>query len=261
MDRQTQEHSGTRRRGLRPPNLLYFLLEGPRAMAEASTLLPSLPLLRSVPAGDGHPVLVLPGFTASDDSTRVLREYLRDRGYAVHGWKLGRNMGLPDGVEQRLMARVLDLHQRHGRKLSLVGWSLGGIYARELARLMPDKIRQVITLGSPFGGNARGHHVGWAHRMVFGEDVSPRDYHRLNQLAAPPPVPSTAIFSRSDGIAGWRACIEAKTDLTDNIEVRSSHCGLGFNPVVLYAIADRLALAEDGWQPFEPRGLRRLLFG
>ena len=212
------------------PRLLHRLLEAPRALAEAAALGPSLPVLRRAPRGDGHPVMVLPGLLANDRSTRLLRGYLRDRGYAPHGWRLGFNLGAGEGVVRRLGDRLVDLQRGARRRISLVGWSLGGVMARELARVHPDVVRQVITLGSPFG---------------------PSD---------PPPVPSTAIYSRSDGVVPWPRCRETPGARTDNIEVRGSHVGLGFNPLVLYAVADRLALSEDAWSPFDRSGLRDLLY-
>src|SRR5438093_764974 len=134
---------------MRPPSPALLALEG-RAWLEFAALLPALPLLGRAPAGDGHPVLVLPGWLANDRSTQALRWFLRDRGYHVHGWKLGRNLGPSSRLAPALGQRFTALRARHGRKLSLIGWSLGGIYARELARRFPDDVRQVITLASPF---------------------------------------------------------------------------------------------------------------
>src|SRR5215475_15204524 len=131
------------------PNPRLLPLEG-RALLELAALLPAYPFLRRAPAGDGHPVLVLPGFMASDFSTRTLRRFLRDKGYAVHGWKLGRNLGPSAATIGGMTARLQSLQARYGRRVSLVGWSLGGIYSRELARAMPEMVRQVITLASPF---------------------------------------------------------------------------------------------------------------
>ena len=242
------------------PNPLWLLLEGPRLVLESATLAPSVPVLWQAPRGDGHPVMVLPGFWAGDQSTRVLREYLRRLGYGVHRWLLGRNTGLPEGAARQLMDRVTDLHRRYGHPVSLVGWSLGGIYARELARLVPHAVRQVITLSSPFGGEHRGHRAGWLHRAVTGEDIPPELRRRMNRNAGPLPVPSTAIFSKSDGVVGWRACIEPEAEHTENIEVVGSHCGLGFNPVVLYAVADRLSQPKEGRKSFDKSGLRRLFY-
>src|SRR5690349_8104798 len=118
---------------IRPPRAGLLLLET-RALLELAALLPAYPFLRRAPRGDGHPVLVLPGFMASDFSTRTLRRFLRDLGYAAHGWKLGRNVGPSPELVGRLVERLQELRARHGRRISLIGWSLGGIYARELAR-------------------------------------------------------------------------------------------------------------------------------
>ena len=134
---------------IRPPSPALLALEG-RAWLEFAALLPALPLLGRAPAGDGHPVLVLPGWLANDRSTQALRWFLRDRGYHAHGWKLGRNLGPSSALAPALRQRFTALRARHGRKVSLIGWSLGGIYARELARRFPDDVRQVITLASPF---------------------------------------------------------------------------------------------------------------
>ena len=139
---------------LKPPSNLLLLAEG-RAFAEAAAGVLARPFLRRAPTGDGHPVLVLPGFLASDGSTVPLRRFLRDRGLLPYGWRQGRNLGPRPGVEERIFDRLQELRQRHGRKVSIVGWSLGGIYARELACRAPDDVRQVITLGSPFAGDPK----------------------------------------------------------------------------------------------------------
>src|SRR5207237_2212332 len=137
---------------LRPPSKTLMFLEG-RAIHEFGAFLGALPLLSLAPRGDGHPVLVLPGLVASDASTRPLRSFLKGRGYAVSGWRQGRNFGLRDGVRDSMVDLLRELNQAHGRKVSLVGWSLGGVYARQLAKMMPDQVRSVITLGSPFAGH------------------------------------------------------------------------------------------------------------
>jgi len=157
------------------------------------------------------------------------------------------------------MDRLAELHQSHKRRVSLVGWSLGGIYARELAKLMPETVRRVISLASPFGGEQRGFDP-WIARLLTCRELPPRLRERLNRLHPPPPVPSTAIFTKTDGIAPWRACREIDADATENIEVVASHCGLGFHPAVLYAVADRLAQPEGALVPFERGGLRRAFY-
>ncbi|MET0151362.1 MAG: alpha/beta hydrolase [Candidatus Binatia bacterium] len=247
---------------IEPPSMLLFALEGQRALLEAASLVPASPLLRAAPQGDGHPVLVLPGFGAGDESTVALRFYLRRLGYWVQGWRLGRNLGFHGGgrIEHGVAQRIADLFGKRGRKISLVGWSLGGVYAREIARAVPDRVRQVITLGSPFAGRGRGSNVDRAYEALTGRRLRRPDPEILARLSEPPPVPSTAIFSRTDGVAHWRACLERPSPRTDNIEIRGSHCGLGFNPVVLYAIADRLSQPEGEWQPFTRQGWRRIFY-
>ena len=136
-----------------PPSKALLFLES-RALPEFSAFCAMRPWLSLAPSGDGHPVLVLPGLLADDGSTRPLRDFLRDHGYRVHGWKQGRNCGLRANVEADMVARVDELYERHGRrKLSLVGWSLGGLYARHIAKIRPDKIRCMISLGSPSAGS------------------------------------------------------------------------------------------------------------
>ncbi len=147
---------------LAPPSRTLMFLEG-RAISELGAFLGALPLLSLAPRGDGHPVLVLPGLVASDTSTRPLRSFLKSRGYAVSGWRQGRNLGLRHGVQDAMVDLVQELNDTHGRKVSLVGWSLGGLYARQLAKMMPERVRSVITLGSPFasGPFPRGFAFWW----------------------------------------------------------------------------------------------------
>jgi len=246
----------------RPPPLPLMLVEGQRALLESLTLRPSAALLRRAPRGDGHPVLVLPGFTAGDGSTRVLRRYLARIGYGAHPWLQGRNLGLRGDLAKRLVERIGGLHHRYGRKVSLVGWSLGGIYARELAKRLPDQVRQVVTLGSPFADAGRASNASRLYDLVAGRRREGEDRNVFfDTLRQPPDLPSTSIYTRTDGIVHWQACLEPETDHTENIEVPGSHCGLGLNPLVLYLVADRLAQAEDHWQPFDRRGWRRIVYG
>jgi pimeloyl-ACP methyl ester carboxylesterase len=243
-----------------PPSKMLLMLEGGRAFHEFGALLATLPLLRLAPDGDGHCVLVLPGLVAGDLSTRPLRTFLADHGYAVSGWGQGRNFGPREGVAEGMIERVQELFQRSGRKVSLIGWSLGGVYARQLAKICPDEVRTVITLGSPFAAPPRSTNAWRVYEFTSGKraDDAVDDFGRA--LAEPPPVPTTAIFSRSDGICPWRGCIERPGALTENIEVEGSHCGLGHNPAVVYAIADRLAQREGAWKPFDRKGWRSLLY-
>jgi pimeloyl-ACP methyl ester carboxylesterase len=240
-----------------PPSRELLLLEV-RAIWELAAFFSMAPLLRMAPRGDGHPVLVLPGLAASDISTRPLRAFLKDRGYAAHGWKLGPNHGPRPGAEARMQERLAELHARYGRKVSLVGWSLGGVFAREMSRRAPEQVRCVITLGSPFAAEPRASNAWRLYEALSGRAVE--DWPERERMRHPPPVPSSAIFSRSDGIVAWQGCLEQEGPQTENIEVEGSHCGLGHNPAVLYAIADRLAQAEGQWRPFERSGLRSFVF-
>lgn len=240
----------------RPPSLLNALTEIPRTLLDIGALCLSAPFLASMPRGDGHPVMVLPGFMASDQSTAVLRGYLKQLGYDSMGWELGQNSGRFEIIHHILIARFLEAVEECGDKITLIGQSLGGVYARELARLFPDKVRQVITLGSPFGvvnGTAANPLVRSLFEIQSGlsieemrEAIFEMDPHKT------PPVPLTAIFSKGDGVVNWRVCREAFEDFeTDNIEVFGAHCGMGFNAAIYYIIADRLAQPRDDWKKFE----------
>ena len=244
---------------LSPPSKLLMLMEG-RAVHELGAFLGALPLLSLAPRGDGHPVLVLPGLVASDTSTRPLRSFLKSRGYAVSGWRQGRNLGLRDGVQHAMVDLVRELSDSNGRKISLVGWSLGGLYARQLAKMMPDRVRSVITLGSPFAGHPKATNAWRVYELASGRRADEEDPRFGGSLAEPPPVPTTAIFSRTDGICAWQVCMEKPSATSESIEVESSHCGMGHHPAVVYAVADRLAQAEGQWQPFDRSGWRSLVF-
>jgi pimeloyl-ACP methyl ester carboxylesterase len=244
---------------LKPPSNLLLLAEG-RMVYEAAAGLLAWPLLRKAPEGDGHPVLVLPGFLASDASTVPLRRFLRSRNLRSYGWAQGRNLGPREGVEEQMLERLLELHQRHQQPVSVVGWSLGGIYARELAWKAPEAVRQVITLGSPFAGDPRANRPWRLFEWLSGRSVDGLEAEMMDRLRRPPPVPATAIFSRSDGVAAWQCCIESYGPQSESIEVVGSHLGLGYNPLVLYAVADRLAQPADRWRPFQRTGIKRYFY-
>ena len=243
---------------MRAPSKLLMLLET-RALPELGAFIGALPLLSLAPKGDGHPVLVLPGLMASDTSTKPLRSYLETRNYAVSGWGQGRNLGPRAGVEADMVRLVRDLNEEHGRKISIIGWSLGGIYARQLAKMMPERVRSVITLGSPFAGHVKATNAWRIYEMASGHSADD-DAHMGGSIAAPPPVPTTAIFSRTDGVCAWQSCIERPAPQSENIEVQGSHCGLAHHPAAVYAIAERLSQPENAWKPFERSGWRSLVY-
>jgi pimeloyl-ACP methyl ester carboxylesterase len=241
----------------RAPSRELLVLEL-RALWELAAYFAAYPMLRLGPRGDGHPVLVIPGLAASDLSTRPLRRVLRDQGWSAHGWELGPNHGPRPGIEERAQERLAELYRRDGRKVSVIGWSLGGIFARELARREPEHVRSVITLGSPFAGAPRASNAWRLYELASRQRAE--DYPGRHHMKTPPPVPSTAIYSRTDGIVAWQGCVERVSPFTENIEIESSHCGLGHHPVALWAIAERLAQREGEWRPFDRSGLRAWLY-
>jgi pimeloyl-ACP methyl ester carboxylesterase len=247
-------------RPIDPPPYQRLALEQ-FAVWEYGAFLAAAPLLRLLPAGDGHPVLVLPGFGGSDQSTAQLRVVLRRRGHATHGWGLGRNLGPHEPVLDGLTRRLLALHDRTGRSVSLVGWSLGGIYARELAYEHSGVVRQVITLGAPFRFRDGDRGNASALYDLIGPPADPFPGHALAEHERPDlEVPSTSIYTRTDGIVRWHACIDRAAPLRENIEVRGTHSGLGYNVAAAVAVADRLAQPEGAWKPFRPALPIRHLF-
>lgn len=241
----------------RAPSAFLLMLEG-RALFEGGAALAALPWLRRAPAGDGHPVLVLPGLGANDVSTIPLRNYLRERGYAPHPWNYGFNFGPRHGVLRGCVEHARELHERYGRKLSLIGWSLGGIYAREIAKFAPEITRCVITLGTPFTGHPRATNAWRFYELVSGQKTD--DQVLRAQIGEPPPVPTTSIYSRTDGVVAWQCSLNVPGPIAENIEIQASHLGMGMNPAALYAIADRLAQPEGQWRPFDVAGQRRWFF-
>lgn len=244
-------HPGGR---LRPPGLGLFLAEG-RGLFELNATLLLSPALLTAPRGDGHPVLVLPGLLASDVSTLILRRYLDLLGFSTHPWGLGRNTGGVYGMREKLRKLLASVHAATGRKVSLVGWSLGGIYARDLALHMPEMVRYVVTMGSPFAGDITATNAKRVYEMVSGESIEDSDIKDIQALSGDLPVPTTSLFTRSDGIVNWRTCLVRESDTAENIEVAlASHIGLGVNAAVLWAVADRLAQAEGQFKRFNRSG-------
>lgn len=243
-----------------PPPLAYLLLEGRAVYELASTMLTRSWLLEHTPEGDGHPVVVLPGFIASGTSTQPLRDFLTRKNYRSLCWKQGRNLGMTPELEERMLKRLDSVYRRFDAKISLVGWSLGGIYARWLANSMPQVVRSVITLGSPFTDNPKANHSWKLFERLSGRGLDDIDPDLMAAVRSTPPVPTTSIYTRTDGITSWRCCVTEETEQSENIQVPGSHCGLGVNPLVLHVIADRLAQPEGQWRRFRRSGLRRMFY-
>jgi pimeloyl-ACP methyl ester carboxylesterase len=235
-----------------PPHALLSLTEAHRAVLEIISLNVSRRrLARIAPRGDGHPVMVLPGFMGDDGYNAAMRRFISSLNYSVHGWGLGRNLGPREGVLEGLQQRIQFLSERYQGPVSLVGHSLGGVFARELAREFPDRVRQVISLGSPFG---RGRMTASVPARLFSalnpsEDI-PIEQDRIHLV---PPVPNTAIYSKGDGIVNWQTTVQSDPghERSQSVQVRGSHCGMTLNPAIWFLVAERLATHPDNWRPFE----------
>jgi pimeloyl-ACP methyl ester carboxylesterase len=194
--------------------------------------------------GDGHPVVVFPGLATDGRATAPLRAYCKALGYDAMDWGRGFNTGPEGDLDEwlgQLSAHVKGLLEGHGQPASLVGWSLGGLYARELGKRLGPLVRQVITIGTPFNATADRTHVGWLFKLVSGR-APELDDAWAERLRTPPPVPTVSIYSRSDGVVAWQACVHERTSrLVRNVEVEGSHIGMGWNPAVLQAVAQELA--------------------
>ena len=243
------------------PSWALLWSEPGRAAAEFASLLVTGPFLRRAARGDGHAVLVLPGFLADDHSTAVLRRYVEFLGYRAHGWRLGRNVGPSSHILEGMEDRLREIAEETGGPVSVVGWSLGGMFARGLGRELPGLVRQVITLGSPFrGGGPIGSHVQGPfdrlrHLHVDDDELPPAEDDRQ-----PLKVPLTAVYTRGDGIVAWQSCVQEPGHQRESIEVVGSHCGLGHNPAAMWVVADRLAQRDGTWTPFVPPSFARRLF-
>lgn len=239
------------------PARILLALEFPRVVGEygASRLLDLVVGSRPArPPEEQRPVLVLPGFMADDRFTSRLRDHLRRRGYVVHGWRNGRNIGLTDRKIDGLVERFESLRDRYDQPISVVGWSFGGLLARWLAHTYPDDVRQIICLGSPWRADGeRTRATAMFERSREKNGISDRARPMVDLARREPaPVPTTAIWSPTDGIVPWRGCrvTESTEPPNENIAILSSHCGMVANPLVLAAIVDRLGQDPADWQPY-----------
>ncbi len=230
----------TNHESIAPPPMLHQFLEA-RAGAEFASLMLMLPLLRmGAPRGNGRPVIVLPGFMANDDSTWILRRFLEGLHYAVTGWDMGRNTGPGQPLIEKLIDRAVALKRDHDQRVNLVGWSRGGMLAREVARARPDLVRQVITLGTPVKGGPGATSIGRLVQASTGMTEAQMQALLRRREATPIKVPVTALYSKTDGVVAWRAAIDSSNPDVEHIEVDSSHVGFGANAQVFRIVAQRL---------------------
>lgn len=235
-----------------------------RAVLEVATFFAYRSFLEKMsPDGDGHPVLTLPPFMSDDTFLSPLRKHLVQLGYEARPWELEQNTGFDDHKFNVLAKRIVKIARKTGEKVSLIGHSLGGIYARLLAHEIPDAVRQVIYLGTPFNISDE-QSVDLPIRRIYeriNPAETPSDLMQSTVDIGATPMPSTAIYSEGDGFVPWRFCIDEVDEITENIRVSGSHTGLPFNLPVLFAVADRLSQPADDWKPFSFHGARKLLYG
>lgn len=210
-------------------------------------------------AGDGHPIVIFPGLASDGTAVAPLRKYCAALGYTAYDWGQGFNVGPRGDVDRwlaNLASSVIRMIADHKQPATLIGWSLGGLYARELAKIIAPRVRQVITIGTPFNADRDHTNVGWLFRLVNRSHTLAPDPVLSARLSAAPPVPTTSIYSRSDGVVAWRTCLhqQPRADVED-IEVTGSHIGLGWNPAALRIIADRLAQRSGQWKPYRLAGV------
>ena len=217
---------------IKRPSILLFATEGYRSIKELGSYFATASYLKKkTQNGDGHPVFVIPGFMASDLSTAIMRKFLKEKGYTPYAWELGRNLG-SEKYWYDVIDRFLVVYEATKQPVSIIGWSLGGVFARNIARLHPDKTRQIITLGSPFSGIKQPNNATWLYQLISNENVKEAEHEFLTNLPKPLPVPTTSIYSKGDGVVSWKTCIEKElSDISQNIQVRGSHFGLYFRSV------------------------------
>lgn len=238
-----------------------------RAALEFGALQASWPVIKqTLPKGDGHPVLFLPGFMTSDVFTAPLQSRVAERGFKVYGWENGFNMGFDEKTAEHLKKRLKEIYDENGgQKVTIVGHSLGGIFARELAREFPDMVRGVITMGTPFGKMDDPAEATSEHLNKLYEFFNPDSVHKdMEDIGArgltPPAVPTTSLFSRDDGVVNWKHTLNPACPEAENIEVYGSHMGMTVNPLTIAAVVDRLAQKEGEWKPFDRKKYMMLLY-
>lgn len=236
---------------IKVPTFKRLFLE-PLGVTELVNAIPAWSLLESLPRGNGEPVMVVPGLSTNDISTEIVRSFLKYKGFSAYGWELGFNVKYTESLEKKLIKRIDELYEKHRQKVTLIGWSLGGVTIRILAQHAPEKIKQVIALGAPFSNIKGKTHVSWWYSLLARESVQQFNAQWTKDAAAQPLVPSTAIYSKTDGMVSWEYCIDWVTGpKTQNVEVLCNHLGFGMTPTVWTVLVDRLLQNEDNWQLFD----------
>jgi len=250
-------------RHTKPPNMVYAFAELPRALFELISLLPAHLIVSRAPRGDGHPVITLPGYRASDSSMNIMRGYLEKWGYDPHPWGLGTNLGVGSdriNYEQRFIEILENIVETRGEPATLVGWSQGGVIARQAAKARPELVRHVVTLGSPIADTPEATTIWRIFQRTSPQEITPELFEILEEIATPVDgVRCTCIYSQTDGIVAPYLAQDWVSPVAENIRLYTSHFGMAVNPIVLYVLADRLAQTDENWRPFTRNILERLL--
>jgi predicted alpha/beta hydrolase family esterase len=251
--------------GAKPPSLGFAIAELPRAIVEFASLLPGHSILTKAPRGDGHPVFTLPGYRSNDTSMTIMRRYLARWGYTPYPWGLGTNLGVGYerlDYEERFLARLEPVVEETERPATLIGWSQGGVIAREVAKQRPELVRQVITLGSPIADAPEATTLFRIFKRTSEDEITNELMSFMREVGKPlPNVRCVCIYSRSDGIVSADIAQDLVSPNVENIRVNASHFGMTVNPVVLFVIADRLAQPQTDWTPFDANALQWLMGG
>lgn len=256
------ERGHTRASGAKPPLLAWAIAELPRALVEFAMLAPAHSILTRAPRGDGHPVIAIPGYRSNDSAMLVLRRYLRRWGYEPYPWGLGTNLGVGYerlDYEKQLTRRLERIVAKHGEKATLIGWSQGGVIAREITKHRPELVRQIVTLGSPVADAPEATTLFRIFKRTTSGEISSELMNFLREVSSPlPNVRCVCIYSNTDGIVSPDIAQDFVSPNVENICINVSHFGMTVNPFVLYVIADRLAQPEDAWEPINTSALHWL---
>jgi hypothetical protein len=239
------------------PALSLFATEPWRAAREFFSL---ARMSAVAPIGDGHPVIIFPGLAADGKSVAPLRRHCQSLGFNAMDWGLGYNVppkGEVDAYIRELAEHTKTLLAPCDQKATLIGWSLGGLYAREVAKVLKTRVQQVITIGTPFNSGVDYTNVGWLYKLLTGSEPTP-DPRLIARLRTPPPVPTLSIYSRNDGVVAWQTCRHDGTcDLVQDVEIEGSHMGMGWNPEVLRIVGERLSKLSTRRSPSRRSRSRR----
>ncbi|KAA1421704.1 alpha/beta hydrolase [Nocardioides humilatus] len=246
------------------PHAAWMVLELPRLVGELASSFAIDVVAPRRPSGDGRPVLVIPGFQATDPMTARLRGHLERHDFRAHGWGQGANIGLTDERIDGLVDRFEEIRKTYDEPVSVVGWSFGGVLARWLAHTYPGDVRQIVCLGSPWRAEGeRTRATGMFERSRAKHGISDRAKPMVELLRGPVPVPTTAVYSVTDGIVPWRGCaVDASAaPVAENVVVPSSHLGMVANPLVLDVVVDRLCQDPENWHDFSWRNALQTKWG